>query len=220
MKHVVLEAIEDSEGELGLSVDGMKIINYPTAAQEGFLIAHDLLEHVNGIESVGSIDDELEAMGGCWFVRGQSGQMNRNGYGSMHSPEENIASDVCNLGRIFNGGVDFRNPIPKTIAGDAEDAIQEIMSITRKSLRSELSDGEMNRKRFNFYMDNAIHFIRTGYRKARRRHKDSWRVNSMFWNIAEAVDPYAKHVEFVGAQYKLSYDDGRAYVEEFYPEEY
>ena len=92
MKKVILKTITDSEGTTGIVVEGMKRIQYPSAAQEGFLIAHDLLEHVNGIEAIGSVDDELEAMGGCWFVRGKSGQMRRDNYGSMYSPEETIAS--------------------------------------------------------------------------------------------------------------------------------
>lgn len=35
----------------------------------GMLIAHDILEHVNGPEAIGSIEDELEALGAVAFTR-------------------------------------------------------------------------------------------------------------------------------------------------------
>ena len=222
MKTIRLIAREDmATGEVGLVVEAMKMIDTFMVAREGATIAHDLLEHQNGIESIGSIDDELEALGGVWFIRGQTGMIRRGG--SMWSPEESLASDVCNLGEIYMRGVEFRTPIPKTRACDHDESFEEMIRIGMKSLRDELSydeDEPIDYSRMNEYRDACIHYLRTGYRKAQRKYKDSYTAQRMFWNIADAVEPYVREVEYEGQEFMLSYDKTRAYCEEFYNEDY
>ena len=102
----------------------------------GQLAAHDLLEHVNGLDSIGSIDDELEALSGVWYVRGQSGRIN-----NYYSAEENIASDVTNLARYYMNGVNFKTPVPKTRACDKyvfDDTIDCILDFAKESVHHEL----------------------------------------------------------------------------------
>jgi hypothetical protein len=36
-------------------------------------VAHDVLEHINGPDKIGSVEDELEAIGAKWFTRGYPG---------------------------------------------------------------------------------------------------------------------------------------------------
>lgn len=50
-------------------------------ATSGKLVAHDLLEHPN-IAIIGSIGDELEALGGVLYMRGQFGDISRTVAGS------------------------------------------------------------------------------------------------------------------------------------------
>jgi len=82
MRHLILNARNcPTTGELGLIPRGITMGEGYVAATEGELIAHDILEHQNGLSAIGSVDDELEALGGLYFVRGWSGQLRRDGRG-------------------------------------------------------------------------------------------------------------------------------------------
>ena len=62
---------DDSCNSLGLAIKGMDIGDNIYAAREGFMIAHDLLDHQNGPANIGMIWDEFEALGALWYSRGQ-----------------------------------------------------------------------------------------------------------------------------------------------------
>ncbi len=104
VKLIVCE--DQSTGETGFKIEGVPVIDAPMVALEGLLIAHDLLEHVQGVESIGTIQDELLAEGGIWFVRGQHGDITRRP--SMHTPMEHLASDVVNMGVLYLCNTDIR----------------------------------------------------------------------------------------------------------------
>ena len=68
MRYVRLQVAEDQlSGELGLKIKGMRATE-GMAMGSGLLVAHDLLEHQNGLRAIGSVGDELEALGGIWHV--------------------------------------------------------------------------------------------------------------------------------------------------------
>jgi len=224
MKKVILVAREDREmGELGWLAKGTKLMQYPMVATEGRLIAHDLLEHPNGVDSIGSIDDELEALGGIWYVRGHYCDLSRNKYSSNYSPEESIASDICKLCTYYMQGVDFHTPVPRTKAHDYDDSFREIIEIGIKQLRDELEcwgQEDIDWARLQEYRDACIHYMRSGARKTKKRFPNQNSVNSMFWLIAEAIDNSFKPV-FEYQELKLSYDmtELRACAEEHYEDD-
>ena len=226
MKTVILEAFRDeSTGELGLGLLDMPRDQNTNAANDGLLIAHDLIEHVNGPEQIGSIDDELEALGAIWYVRGQHGELRRDGIGSHYSVEENIASDVT---RMFSdhvrGGQDVSYEPLRTRPCDADEALASILDYADSLYLSEFNEDEYEeaRRRWGAYRAVALHRMRLGYRKARRKWEKRGRyaANSQFWAIAEAIDRAAKHPEFEGMRYKLRYGNGEAYCKEDYEEDY
>ena len=223
MKNVILNVVTDgASGELGLVVEGLHLMSDEfMVATDGLLIAHDLLEHVNGIDKIGSIDDELEALGGVWYVRGQFGVLRQDNIGSAYSIEQNIAADVTNLGRYYVGrNINYRTPVPKTKAGDEEDAFKEIMRYGMRSLPTELeSEDDYSRTRFNEYKETAIHYIRQGFRKARRKHKDAYKTNCQFFAIARAINEIIDDIQWEGQQFLLEYGNQRATCEEYYPGE-
>jgi len=173
MKHITLIAREDrSTGELGLIIEGTRLMDYPMVANDGLLVAHDLIEHQQGIHKIGSIGDELLALGAIWYVRGQHSDLRRGGTGSMHSPETNIAYDVINMGRMFCEGVQLRQPVPKTRAGDHEDAFQTIIQKAREEIGAELTDIESLTRRelaehVDEYLEASLHLMRSGFRGSR-----------------------------------------------------
>lgn len=205
MKDYKIVSVTDREtGELGLMIKGTKIISYPMAASEGLLIAHDLLEHVNGHESIGSIDDELEALAGVYYIRGQSGQLRMDRMGSRYSPEESIASDVVNMARIYvDGGVDFQSPVPDCGEGDFDYDIDNIIEFACKGLESEL-DEHYDERRLNAYLHGVKQYMRSGFEKIEKQFPDWIHANNLFWAVANAVDPYAKGIEYEGQTYTLT----------------
>lgn len=227
---VILEAFEDiSTGLVGLGLQDLRNRDDNNAAHAGLLIAHDLIEHVNGTHNIGSIDDELEALGGIWWVRGQWDDLNRDGVGSAYTVHENIASDITRMFRDFFYGSHVNTTPPRTKACDADDDFKEIIECAMRDILDEIDEDDKGlaiRKRKE-YLRVCVPRMRIGYRKCRDRFKGYSKpmANTLFWEIAEAVDPYAKHCEFEGQQFELVYGidrNGRAFArcEEKYQEDY
>ncbi len=227
---VLLDAFrDDNTGEIGLGIAGLRRDETTNAAVDGVLLAHDLIEHVNGPEAIGTIDDELEALGAIWYVRGQHADLSRNGVGSRYSPEQNIASDVSRMFRDFFYGQHVTLACPRTLATDEDDAFREIIALARKEALQELDEDEREKQdtaeMLAAYTRVCLPRMRIGYRKAKRKYEPHgrWFGNSLFWLIADAVEPYCKHAE-EGMQYQLVYGirEGSAFAqcEEYYGEDY
>ncbi len=197
---------DDSTGELGLVIEGASGYDV-NAAGEGLLIAHDIVEHPS-LDGLGRIDDELEALGAIWMCRGRHGELNRTGAGSAHTIEENIASDITRMGADLLHGGGYYSDIPRrSRPHDHDSAFKEIIAIARRAIPAEYGeptsaeqDAQLER-----YLDGALHLMRAGARKLARRFPGQFRAHSMFWAIAEAVEPYARNVEYEGAEYALRY---------------
>lgn len=224
MRTVILEAFEDDEtGILGLGIVGVPRTGGTNAATEGLLIAHDLIEHVNGLTAIGSIDDELEALGGIWYVRGSHGELNRNGTGSYYSIEENIASDVVRMFRDHVDGGQYVDYSKRRVSQpvSADDYLQTILECADKTYLSEFnSDPDERvqaREAWPAYRKVALARMRRGYAKARRRYEKRGRfaANNLFWHIAEAVEPHCKP-DYAGQRFKLSYNKNGCRCEEIY----
>lgn len=227
MRTVILEAFTDEEfGNLGL-----RIVDAPrgaNAATDGLLLAHDLIEHVNGLREIGSIDDELEALGAIWYVRGQHDDLRRDNVGSMYSVHENIASDVVRMFSDFFYGAHVTLNAPRTVACDADEDFREIIRCALKSTRAEVGDPDKSDDEIiaqeKAYIAVCLPRMRIGYRKARRKYEGRGRsryaANNLFWEISDAVEPHAKHAS-EGQRYRLTYGfesngNARAYCEESY----
>lgn len=64
---------------------------YPTFTAEVF--AHDMIEHINGVDAIGTVEDELEALGVVLWIRGLAGELDKG----IHNRYENIAHDLDSL---------------------------------------------------------------------------------------------------------------------------
>jgi hypothetical protein len=192
------------------------------ADRDGTLTAHDVLEHVNGPRAIGTIDDELEAMGAAWYVRGQHGRIRRD-YGGFNGPHADIAADVSRMAVEFlNGAHVAVAAIPRTRACDADADIDDILTRAEESARAECRhdaapyDGE----RLALYFKAARARMRLGYRKAARKYRDV-NVCALFWHVADAVGRAVKSGDlFAGAEFRLHVDMRacRATCEEIYPD--
>jgi hypothetical protein len=219
MKREILEARTDEDGTLGLMLARAPRRYETNSASSGLLLAHDIIEHQNGVERLGEIDDELEALGAIWITRGQFGDLSRNGAGSAYSTETNIASDVTRMGVDVIHGAYFPAEQPRTREHSHDGAFRSIIEIARQDIPKELnSDETLDHDQIaarDRYLGAALHLMRRGARKCARRFPGQFTANSQFWAIAEAVEPFCKP-DYEGARYLLDWGNGEAFCRELH----
>lgn len=239
MRKIQLVAFTDSQsGELGLGIKGYTTVHPEmSAANEGLLIAHDILEHPNGFSFIGTVDDELEALGGIWYVRGQHGELNRKGMGSAYTIHQNIAYDIVRMYRdVIAGGVtsyyrDQASQLSHPVTADED--LKEICNEAEARYPGEFDGSEEDaagvyystkaRQQWPAFKRWALIRMRVGYRKTRRRWEgrgaSPFAANNQFWAIADAVERYAKNPEHEGMVYVLRYGNGEATCNPEYDED-
>lgn len=213
MKHITLEYARDPEsGEMGFKLANATAHQGYNVASEGSLIAHDIMEHQR-IEDIGSIGDELKALGGVWFVRGQHGELRRDRIGSAYNVHENVASDVVNMARyILLGWTSYKCRLTIKSNVDRCDVIedfQDIIDYARKDIPAELEgeDRKVTSSEIDEYLSMALKYMVEGYNHAKKRYArlHPYGANNAFWAIAEAVDAGLKSAAFEGQRFRLSY---------------
>jgi len=220
MKTKYLDVVTDrATGELGLIVRGVRLMDYPMAAggmQAGRLIAHDITEHVNGLKKIGSVDDELEALGAIIYGRIDCGLIEAGA----------LKYDVSELARCYAEGVDFKTPVPRTKRLD-EYVEEIILKSVRKGLHyvaEELGESDMPatyHKRLLEFRQAAPHYLRRGWRKACKKYKASYELVDMFTHIEKVVNRISNHIDHEGQVFKLtSRDNYNFYCEEVFEDEY
>lgn len=223
MRHVrLIAAVDEYDTTPGLIVKGTPKSEGMMADRDGLLIAHDLIEHQNGAQHIGTVWDELEALGGIWHARGRWGDMMQK-HGTMHSPAVNVASDVTRMFMEWSSDPmpPAKHRLKATRPCDHDEDFLEILEIARHDIPREYSPEDIDREELEQYLTEALHRMRTGFRKANKRFGSRFASNSQMRAIKEAVESVAGHIDYEGQEFVLSYGDGKATVREFYyPEEY
>lgn len=232
MKYVIQCREDPCTGLLGLCLKEMpRLDNDEPETGGGLLIAHDLLEHVNGVSAIGSIGDEIQALGAAWYVRFQHGVNNPAdpGAGSYYTSEQNVAHDISRLALKVGDGAAVGIPTPKTRKHIFDEEFESIVHHAKKSVRDEASyrwDAEYDREHafsdINAkYWPCVIPHLRAGYNAANRRYRGK-EVLRLFSEVQRVVDRGCRP-EYEGQQWALHMNiAGRtARVEELYTgEEY
>jgi hypothetical protein len=221
MRHIRLVSFEDKPtGELGLGIKGHTHDERLFSDREGALLAHDIVEHQNGIAAIGCPADELEAIGAIWQVRGRHGTLlNHN-----HHPRciyESIAYDVVTCADEVTGEYNRWWPALgqyRTRPHDYDEDFMEILAKARPMIVEQNADCERDDWPLDAFMENALHLMRMGFNKAKRRFGMHCLGADTYCAIRDAIRPQAKHLEFAGQEFRLSYGDGRAYCQEVYDE--
>lgn len=208
---------DDMSGELGLIHENIRQFDEMFAASTGDLVAHDLIEHVNGMEKIGSIGDELMALGGIWHTRGRHGDMWRNSQ-SIATPYEDMASDIANMGRDYVLGKKFNFPVPNTKPHIIDDDITDMFDCVK--WQDNLEPDERNYQRESDYLKATRHFIRRGYNMQCKRFGTGSLSNTIYRVIEETVNKSMNWVEFEGQQFILNWSitNQTAYFDEYYEE--
>lgn len=225
MRYLKFEAVEDQEfGGLGLVnvTDRHKLCNGMFTAQTGLILAHDIIEHQQGFSKIGSIGDEMLALGGVVFTRADWSDLSRNGSGSRHTPAEHLASDVVNMGRMFlQSGVPFRQKLQTTRLDSFEILINDTIECAREAIRDELDDDEsVSQHDIDTYLEGCRILMLRGTYLANKRFNSQAHANTLFWDIENAANCCIEHLEYVGQRFRLGYEWGNVVMEECYPEDY
>lgn len=235
----LIAASDEYDSKPGLIIKGTRQYEGMMAARDGLLIAHDLIEHQNGVANIGRVWDELEALGAIWYCRGQWGNMMVD-RPSMYSPEQNIASDVARMFGDFSfdpcygpGGLKAG-----ARAHDHDDAFMAIVEHARTDIPKEHNDmgrGDEGEDENGWnadlhalckdYLILSLHRMRIGFRKAYRKYEGKnggrFKAGNMMQHIKDAVDEAVKYVEYEGQEFVLTYSANDATCREYYqPEGY
>lgn len=215
---------DPNTGEYGFTF-GLQL-DYPTVATDGILVAHDIVEHVNGLDNIGTIADELQALSGVWLTRASNGDLRRDGIGSMVAPDDSVWADVLNMGGMVHSGQSslVMRRKPKKDPYLSVDWCEHLMSDIdqlRDHVESETGD-RPSRKWCSKYLDTvAYHLIKgeTAYHKKFKKltHKYGYySPNTLFWSIAEGVDLALPYEPYHGIDIEIKGCDARVSIREDY----
>lgn len=197
----------------GLVAEGLK--EWLDPATNGSVIAHDLLEHPTGAAGIGTVHDELMALGGAWYVRGQNGAVHGRTVHWSSEPVEAFAREVAR-----QIGITIERGAALFLGYGKKPAKWRAVSDEEREVNSGICDGQLNRiadhaaSRAGFmvpheyvaaHANDALHYLRKGARIASERHGNAKRACELFWNVAEAVEPMIKYAA-KGAEFALHID--------------
>jgi hypothetical protein len=222
---------DENLGEMGWVVEELaEMEEQPSVARDGYLIAHDIVEHVNGIEAIGGIGEELQAMGGVWNTRGQWGDIRRGRYQNT-DPHEALANDFQNMAIRYLNGEEMGYEIPEEVQESGyEDDFNDIWENTIIGLRREieyehfsLSKDEIEKMIEEFHKA-AERFFHIGIIKHEALYGDRCNANTLFYNIVEALNGMVQGEpeSYQRISLTINYDDLTAtamWEEEEYEEE-
>ncbi len=221
MRYVTLEAaVDEYDSKPGFVIAGSPEYDGKMADRGAdiSLIAHDIVEHQNGLRAIGPIWDELEAMGGIWHARGRWGDL---GAGSRFSPAESVAGDLVRMARDLSfmswrdqEAMGFRPP--NTREHECDDDFGEILAIARDQIPGELDDQILD---VDKYLDESLHRMRIGYRKANRRFGDRFQSNNQFRAISDEIKRAVRWIDFEGQRFRLAWGAGKCSINPIYEEE-
>lgn len=221
MKHVrLIAAVDEYDNKPGLMLKGIRMFDGFAVDRDGLSIAHDIIEHQNGLEHMGPVWDELEALGAIWYTRGRWGDM-MTGSGSFYTPEQNIASDVTRMFREWDGHYGPRGLSIGRRAHNEDETFNYICEMARNDIPKE--DDEADLSRLDDYLAMSLRRMRSGYRKAEKRFErggaSRFNAPNLFAAIKEAVKDAHRELEYEGQEFRLSYGNCEARCTAIYDDE-
>lgn len=197
---------KDKRGLLSICPDRQKPGTVGLCPRHQARLAHDLLEHVNGLQLIGSWEDELEATGSFWFTRGFPGAF-------LCKTIERVVYDLQRgplIARIMRGKPLRASPTFIEPAQDCE-ALHELNRGLARACAFFGRAGE------GYYLP-ARNYISRGYwTTVQRWNGDRLAANRQFEAITCAGIPWlhemADHKLPEGARLVLTYGNGKATME-------
>lgn len=164
-------AVDLHDGSVGLILDGMKLRKtFRVVCTDSVEVAHDLIDHQNGIENIGSIGDELEAIGAEYY-RGAT---------------QYVKGAIQLLFDMHTEGVGFKWPVPDgTVFCPLRDRMEfDIYAATPEVLwKAEIPTIAKE------FRKAALQYMCAGYAKAANRWESSDHADAAFKVIIAATKP-------------------------------
>lgn len=191
---------EDKEfGGEGWIPEGMPDFN----AGVGMTMAHDVLEHFSADDA--SIEAEFMAFGSTLYIRAEGSYWaNTNSY--IVDPAHHMSSDATRfiMDTLYRGQC-IRSP-GRTITLETVDGYESelVIKAFRENCLQQFRNGYDTQERyehrrgFRQALENAIGWMRRGYRKARRRWMphSPYEMTSFFIQTEKQLDKLANHGEY------------------------
>lgn len=182
---------------------------FPPMSGAGF--AHDLIEHQKGLQAIGTLDDELIAIGACWYTRGYFNDF--AGGSGFISPYQVLAHDLSYLLDLHISGVPLRRRTSGHNAGTCglNSDLQTVVSYARDNYHWQREDAA-EIKQVEHFLAHAGALMVEGVNRQDKRFKDQLVANNVFNHVATAIDelinkPYQEH-----QNYTLFYSPNEAYT--------
>ncbi len=200
-KTVQLVVIEDEFGNTGLAPKGTDATGGYLAITNGRTLGHDLVEHVNGPQHIGGIQDELEALGAFWYVRLEHGHE-----ASRYSNDKVLSFDLETVFRDwFNAGArENLHRFQHTIFDHEQaEAWEYSLDFLRRAIPQEFdSDEQPTPQQINYFCVSALECLAIGYNKAQHLYGSQWQA----WRLFEAVSECMPKGEFYqGQTFRLTF---------------
>lgn len=195
---ILLETVYDpSTGDVGLvtseSISNLFATDSPMLGN-GSVIAHDIMEHVNGLSNIGGVGEECEALGATFQTRAWSGTLRSpkdSNYG-MYSALEGLANDLEYMYDVW-ASKGFEAAVPTNeLTVDIEDELTELYSFAMQALLANDSCIIEPPTDCEEYLDACLTFMRVGYTKAIEKYPCRLEAMETFFAIAEAIDDCIK----------------------------
>lgn len=193
----VCEMHEDY-GHLGWRLRGVPNFDPLT----GMAVAHDILEHFPGDR--GSIEDEFQALGAMWLVRGETGYDTRG----TEAAYRNLASDYGELFRhSLNRGALIVTSEPRC-AEEVETAFLRAQQLARRELLRHEFPERKYRSDVRSFVRDSVPWMRRGYRRAQERYSglSTMRILDMFRKIEKQADALLKDEAVEGREMEVKVD--------------
>lgn len=210
MRNLRLRVVEDEEyGGLGLKfVVPHKLCNGRFTIQTGLVLAHDVIEHQQGHQKIGSIGDEMVALGGICYARGQWGDVDNSHYSAEQSIASEITGQMANL--YLDQGIPFRQKLQRSRKSDPTAFVDYVIEEARSSWTTVFevwdNDQRHSQERIDSYLEACRIYMLHGAKLAERRFGSGILANEMFNQIKDTTETQISNLEFEGQEFILGYD--------------
>lgn len=202
MRYLRINVITDGvTGELAFKLKDNAMYNNGTevVGGNGLIIAHDIIEHQQGLKSIGTLEDELIALGGIVYVRGQTGELS-----GFMTAEQNIAYDIERMFEYFRGAKPYKK-YPKRMTNEDYYELDMIDDICQKAkvMIADSDDYSEHMEYIKEYIEWTKNLMIYGVYLAQKRFGCEHEALKMFKDIEIAVN---KHLpEYEGQEFILGY---------------
>lgn len=220
MRYLEIRTIRDEmTGELGFNLikNGMPNNGSEFVAGHGLIIAHDIIEHQQGLKNIGTLEDELIALGGITYTRVVTGELQT----PIFTGEKSLSFDIARMfeyysEKCYRSGKKY---YPKRLLEDYEyDSIMETIQIARKSLilneDEEWYYDDDRKKYIEPYLSWCKHLMLHGVYKAEKRFGNNHVALHVFKMIEEEVNRHSKWIDYEGQEFILGYTHSKAVMYE------